>query len=88
MIGGYWVNEITDNKGLFYNCNLYPHYFYDGLGMVDRDDTKKLTGIEYAVKYMTKPDAIVRLSLGNTRIFTRGVMPEIPDVRLGRPRAV
>jgi hypothetical protein len=56
--------------------------------MVDRDDTKKLTGIEYAVKYMTKPDAIVRLSLGNTRIFTRGVMPEIPDVRLGRPRAV
>jgi hypothetical protein len=88
MIGWYWVNEITDNKGSFYNCNLYPNYFYDGLGMVNRDDTKKLTGIEYAVKYMTKPDAIVRLYLGNTQVFTKGVTPEIADMRLGRPRAV
>jgi hypothetical protein len=88
MIGEYWVNEITHGTGLFYNCNLNPNYFYNGVGMVEHDDLEKRIGIDYAVKYMTKPDAIVRLSLGNTRIFTKGVTPALPEVKLGRPRAV
>ena len=86
MIGEFWVNHITHGNGLFYNCNLSQNYFYNGVGMVHSADAEKRIGVDYAVKYMTKADAIMRLSLGNARIISRGVMPNIPDVKRGRPR--
>ncbi len=86
MIGEFWVNHITHGNGLFYNCNLSQNYFYNGVGMVHSADAEKRIGVDYAVKYMTKADAIMRLSLGNARIISRGVMPNTPDVKRGRPR--
>ena len=86
MIGKFWENHITKDSGLHFNCNLDPNYFYNGLGMVNYDDAEKRFGLDLAIKYMTKPDGIARLSLGNARIFSRGEMPVVPDIRLGRPR--
>jgi hypothetical protein len=86
MIGRFWVNDITNGMGLFYNCNMHPKYFYNGVGMVNNYDAHKRVGLDYAVTYMTKPDGIARLALGNTRIFIRGKMPHVPAVKLGRPR--
>ena len=86
MIGDFWKNHITKGSGLHFNCNLEPKYYYNGLGMVNYDDVEKRFGLDLAIKYMTKPDGIARLSLGNARIFSRGEMPDVPEVPLGRPR--
>ena len=86
LIGEFWTHHITQGSGLYYNCNLKPKYFYNGLGMVSYRDAEKRFGLDLAVKYMTKSDVIARLSLGNARIFTRGEMPVIPAVKRGRPR--
>lgn len=85
-IGKFWIDQITQGKGLYYNCNQKGTYFYSGVGMVNHNDAEKRLGIDFAVKYMTKSDAIMRLSLGNARIISRGIMPKIRDVKLGRPR--
>ena len=86
-IGDFWMRDITQGSGLYHNCNLHPNYFYNGVGMVNHYDAEKRFGLDIAVKYMTKSDVIARLSLGNARIFTRGEMPIIPAVKLGRPRS-
>lgn len=86
QFGEYWKNIITENKGVFFNCNAdITRYEQSGIGMVKHNDESMREGLVKAVTYLTKVDAYARLSLpGNVRTFGRG---EIKSFKIrGRKR--
>ncbi len=78
-IGKYWKNEITDGKGIYYNCNREKDkYAFCALGMIDHtDDAKRTVLKEKAIAYLCKEEQSVDpiKQSGNERSFTRGIAP-------------
>lgn len=86
-IGKYW-QEITDGRGVFYNCNASKNkYKRLGIGTINHTDAEKISNLMYAIKYLTKKDQYLRSTkAGSTcRVFGKGVLPKTKNAA-GRPR--
>lgn len=61
-IGELWQERITDDQGLFYNCNQKDHKRrYEltdslGIGMIERKDPKAVENAHTAIRYLASPD--------------------------------
>jgi hypothetical protein len=69
MIGEYWANNITQGKGLYYNCNLEKDkYDYCGIGMINHYDEEMIENLKNKVAwYLTKPDDYMQsIDIGET----------------------
>lgn len=86
-IGKYW-QEITDGRGIFYNCNASKNkYKRLGIGTINHTDVEKRANLLYAIKYLTKKEQYLRSTkAGSTcRVFGKGVLPKTKNAA-GRPR--
>ena len=99
-IGKYWVNNITDGKGTYWNCNAsLNHYKRRGIGMIDYRDTEKRQLLTNDVlPYLTVVDNDIRLQITEdvvalgydgdvtVRTFGRGTVRKEKKTNRGRPR--
>lgn len=84
-VGKYWKEQITKDKGTYYNCNRnsYPEH---GIGMLDHKDTEKRKYLDNAMAYLYKEEQeISPLSDKKERSFLRGTIPKSKG-NIGRPR--
>ena len=84
-IGKYWNEQITKDKGTYYNCNRnqYPEH---GIGMLDHNDTEKRKKLDSAIAYLSKDEQhIDSLSDKKEKSFVRGTLPKNKG-NIGRPR--
>ena len=88
-IGEYWVNNITQGRGLYYNCNAYKdEYQYCGIGMINWNNFELIANLKRAAEYLAKPDDYMTAYMQNMdigRTFGRGTIKEKTETR-GRPR--
>ena len=90
MIGEYWVNVITQGRGLSFNCNLKKDdYKHLGIGMINHYDTELIANLKNQVaSYLTKSDDYTRLKTQNMdigRTFGRSEI-KLKTNNRGRPR--
>jgi hypothetical protein len=92
-LGKYWVEDITNNEGLFFNCNQKKEQYENlGIGIISHDDTEKRKNlIDHAISYLGKDDekqdiAQVKTEGKNERAFIRGTIPKRKKSNIGRPR--
>ena len=88
-LGEHWVQVITEGAGQYFNCNAQKlRYQHVCTGMIQHDDAKGIQGLEYAAKYLTKPDPFLSALLPpHARSFGKGDLPPPHDPRQGgRPR--
>ena len=84
MIGRYWVEQITEGRGSYFNCNRV-RYKHMGVGVIEHDDHDKRQHLrERVLGYLFKDDQHVRIK--DRRVFRRGEMPVLPATPMGRPR--
>lgn len=82
LIGRYWVDQITQGRGTFFNCNR-EKYRYPGIGVIDHDDQAKRHNLrERVLGYLFKDDQHVAIK--GKRVFRRGLMPVTVEQKLGR----
>ena len=69
MLGDHWDNEITEGRGVHWNCNANKaSYRFCGIGMLKHDDPTIWEGLENIATYLTKPDYFAKLNMpGNDR---------------------
>lgn len=87
-IGEYW-QELTRNKGSYYNCNR-KKYKYKGVGILNHTDTNKREILDkHVTSYLCKDEKEQELTpvKDNTkdRAFVRGTVPKSKS-NAGRPR--
>jgi len=89
IIGEHWEKVVTKGNGIYRNCNAYKEEYKScGIGMVHANDTVMREGLDKAAFYMIKPDFYIRMVVpGRGRAFSKGNMPKLDDIKLGRPRA-
>lgn len=86
LIGRYWVEQITEGRGSYFNCNRV-RYKHMGVGMIEHDDHDKRQHLrERVLGYLFKDDQHVQIK--GCRVFRRGEMPVLPAMLMGRPRRV
>lgn len=88
-IGEMWKHEITNGKGIYWNCNAKKKHFEKNgriaTGKIKHDDQKLRENLNLMASYLTKPDYFVKLTLSNgTRTFGKGSKPK--KIKAGRPR--
>jgi hypothetical protein len=100
MLGKYWVNNITNEKGTYWNCNAsLNHYKRRGIGMIDyRDTEKRQLQVNDVLPYLTVVDNDIRLQITEdvvalgyegdvtVRTFGRGTVRKEKKINRGRPR--
>lgn len=88
-IGEFWRNEITEGKGLYFNCNAIANsYAQSGIGDIHYTNQAKRGTLQKIITYITKVDTAVRLSLPQgARTFGRGEFILRKDKTRGRPRS-
>ena len=87
-IGDYWVKTITDDNGVYFNCNGKKRkYKRCGIGMIKHFDTEMRANLEqYVSSYLVKPDYYAKLNAPFIeRTFGKGEITTVKDTR-GRPR--
>lgn len=74
LMGHHWKQEITEGKGMFFNCNKKKEAYENcGIGMIGRGEKEKWANLEKAVRYLTKVDLYLRFrASGRTRTFGVG----------------
>lgn len=89
QIGLYWENQITDKRGMYWNCNARKADFKDtvGIGKIHHSDGELRKWLnEKVALYITKPDQYSRMRVPDgDRIFGKGKTPVMKSNR-GRPR--
>ncbi len=89
MIGQYWENNITQYRGLAYNCNAHKEkYERCGIGMIDWKNFELIANLKLAAQYLAKPDEYISTFMTDIdigRTFGRGTIKERTETR-GRPR--
>lgn len=87
-IGEFWKNEITEGKGLYFNCNaIANNYAHSGIGDIHYTNQEKRCALQKAITYITKVDTAVRLVLPQgARTFGRGECITQKEKKRGRPR--
>lgn len=87
-VEAHW-KEVTEQQGYTWNCNLDKSKYGQklGVGMIHASDEELIFNLKHTVAtYLTKPDAYVRLLLGEGfRMFGRSCLPKAHSGR-GRPR--
>ena len=89
-LGEMWVNEITEGRGRYFNCNVLK-YAHNGIGMISHNDKlKRDTLYSNVLPYLTKTDFWLKFE-GTRKTFFRGQMPSEAEKRAkaaagGRPR--
>ncbi|APC17391.1 hypothetical protein BLL42_17205 [Pseudomonas frederiksbergensis] len=92
MIGRHWREVVSDNKGIFHNCNAEKEGYRKigfgiGIGMINHDDYILRKNLERAAAYLTKTDYYIRTVIpDNGRTFGKGGKPKPKNDRRGRPR--
>lgn len=88
-IGEYWKNEITEGKGLYFNCNAIANsYAHSGIGDIHYTNQAKRDTLQKVITYITKIDMAVRLILPQgARTFGRGEFVLRKEETRGRPRS-
>jgi len=92
-LGKYWVEDITNKEGLFFNCNQKKEQYKNiGIGIISHDDTEKRENlIKHAISYLGKDDAKQDITQVKSegkieRAFIRGTIPKKKKENIGRPR--
>lgn len=88
-IGKYWVDVITDDEGVMFNCNRKKGgYYYSYVGMIEKNDIDKLKYlIKYGIGYLTKTEQVVKARLSNaSKTFRRSHITEHMKQRIERKR--
>lgn len=88
-IGETWKNEITNKRGLYWNCNANKDNYAKngklGIGAIKHNDKELRANLEVAAKYLTKSDYFINTVLPNgTRTFGKGATKQ--KKKQGRPR--
>ena len=90
-IGRYWQTTVTENKGLFFNCNAKAfenrRYAYKriGIGMINHDDVNKRHILVHdVIAYLCKKEQHLKTPT-NDRVFSKGEQPRHKSAA-GRPR--
>lgn len=88
-IGEFWRNEITEGKGLYFNCNAIANsYAQSGIGDIHYTNQAKRGSLLKVITYITKVDTAVRLLLPQGgRTFGRGEFILRKKETRGRPRS-
>lgn len=90
QLGVHWRDNITNGKGIYYNCNRNDYGEHHGIGMLEHHDKEKRKKTDEALAYLCKDDKdqdIQKVNTNNTTIkqFRRGRMPQSHS-KQGRPR--
>lgn len=90
LIGEYWANNITQGRGLYYNCNANKHLYHNlGIGMINYYDSALRAGLNQAAAYLIKTDHYAKTLIpNNARAFGRGEMLKPRALSLGRRRSM
>lgn len=88
-IGEMWKHEITNEKGIYWNCNAKKKHFEKrnriATGKIKHDDQELRENLNIMASYLTKPDYFVKLTLSDgARTFGKGSKPK--KIKAGRPR--
>lgn len=88
-IGEMWKHEITQGKGIYWNCNAKKKHFEKNgriaTGKIKHDDHELRENLNHMASYLTKPDYFVKLTLSDgARTYQRGGKPK--KIKAGRPR--
>ena len=88
-IGEMWKHEITNGKGIYWNCNAKKKHFEKSnrvaTGKIKHDNQELRANLDAMASYLTKPDYFVKLTLPDgTRTFGKGGKPK--KMKSGRPR--
>jgi hypothetical protein len=88
-IGEMWKYEITNGKGIYWNCNAKKKHFEKNgriaTGKIKHNDQKLRENLNMMASYLTKPDYFVKLTLSDdARTFGKGGKPK--KIKSGRPR--
>jgi len=88
LIGEYWKNNITQGRGLYYNCNANKHQYSQlGIGLIKYSDSALRVGLYKTASYLVKVDHYARLlSPDNSRTFGRSEIVKPKQDGRGRPR--
>ncbi|MBC3863762.1 hypothetical protein H8K32_16780 [Undibacterium jejuense] len=92
QIGEYWRDKVTNGDGDYWNCNKHSADFKSlgrcAVGLIHGSDEEGRRNVhEQIVKYACKTEQMIKVKTGDQiKTIKRGVMPEIPNVKLGRPR--
>ena len=90
QIGRYWNEQITQEKGSYFNCNR-KEYKRRGIGMLDYKDSEKRKILdEDVLSYLCKDEQDITPIKENKKdkAFTRGIAPSKSNrEKLGRPRS-
>lgn len=89
FIGEIWKHEITNGKGIYWNCNAKKKHFEKNgriaTGKIKHNDQELRENLNIMASYLTKPDYFVKLTLSDgSRTFGKGVKPK--KIKSGRPR--
>ncbi len=86
VIGEHWIANVTQGRGLYFNCNAID-YEYRGVGMISRRDTEELANLKkYVAPYLTKTDHLMEyVPPDGGRSFGKGVAPKPAKDQRGRP---
>lgn len=85
-IGEFWKTKITNNRGLYFNCNAVKNKYKScGIGQIDWYNREKREHLLMAADYLTKADLYLALFIEGRRAFGKGIYPA-PRSRSGRPR--
>ncbi len=72
-IGKYWVEDITQGRGTFQNCNFRWYGRPDeGIGEVNRNDTQKQENLQRALEYLFKAEQCLPIRKTDPRWRTFG----------------
>jgi len=88
-IGEMWKHEVTQGKGIYWNCNAKKKHFEKNkriaTGKIKHDDHELRENLNIMASYLTKPDYFVKLTLSHgARTFGKGSKPK--KIKTGRPR--
>lgn len=87
QIGEYWVENITNGKGSYHNCNRDDYKDNHAIGMLDYRNVGKRANLDKAMAYLVKEEQSIEPIKENKkdRAFRRGIMPKEKGNN-GRPR--
>lgn len=92
-LGRLWVEQVTEGKGFFENCNASKERYGErlGIGMIHRASEEECANAIDCMAYLTKggrfsdrTDQYLRMKPLGRRIFGTGLVPSIEEKR-GRP---
>lgn len=84
QFGRYWVETVTQGRGIYYNCNRHPrNYKKLGIGIIDHADEIKRRNLMIVLKSLTKKEQYLKIK--GVRTIGRSETPVRPISKTGKP---